>query len=139
MIYLYALPSTAFNIPQLGIPLLNGYLRKSSIITKQVDLSMIFFKNCFKKDYIKKTDINYYNSLDSDKKIIVNNIESYIKIMKDKKIDTFKIIKANEGFLNYLEIIGKYYNIEWGRRGLNFSKKIVLFCILIAIFSILLQ
>ena len=50
MIYLYTLPGTAFNCPQISIPLLKGYLKNSGITSKQYDLSAIFLEKCFTKN-----------------------------------------------------------------------------------------
>ena len=66
MIYLYTLPGTAFNCPQISIPLLKGYLKNSGITSKQYDLSAIFLEKCFTKNYIKRLSLKYYNSLNEN-------------------------------------------------------------------------
>lgn len=124
MIYLYTLPGTAFNCPQVNIPLLKGYLKNSGIKSKQYDLSAIFLEKCFNKNYIKKLNLKYYNSLNKSEKNIVENIENSIKELKCKYIDTSKIILANFEVLQYMNILGSFYNIKWGRRGINFPEKI---------------
>lgn len=124
MIYLYTLPGTAFNCPQISIPLLKGYLKNSGITSKQYDLSAIFLEKCFTKNYIKKLSLKYYNSLNENEKNIIENIENSIKELKCKYIDTSKIVSANYKVLQYLNILGNFYNIKWGRRGIDFSKKI---------------
>ncbi len=124
MIYLYTLPGTAFNCPQVSIPLLKGYLKNSGIKSKQYDLSAIFLKKCFNKEYIKKLNLKYYNSLNDNEKKIIENIENAINELKCKYIDTSKIILANHEIIQYLNILGNFYNIKWGRRGIDFSKKI---------------
>ena len=124
MIYLYTLPGTAFNSPQISIPLLKGYLKNSGITSKQYDLSAIFLEKCFTKNYIKKLSLKYYNSLNENEKNIIENIENSIKELKYKYIDTSKIVSANYKVLQYLNILGNFYNIKWGRRGIDFSKKI---------------
>lgn len=124
MIYLYTLPGTALNCPQLNIPLLKGYLKNRGIKSIQSDLSAIFIEKSFNKNYIKKLDLKYYNSLNESEKNIINNIENSIKELKSKYVDTQKIISANYEVLQYLNIFGNFYNIKWGRRGIDFSKKI---------------
>ena len=124
MIYLYTLPGTAFNCPQVNIPLLKGYLKNSGIKSKQYDLSAIFLEKCFNKNYIKKLNLKYYNSLNKSEKNIIENIENSIKELKCKYIDTSKIILANFEVLQYMNILGSFYNIKWGRRGINFPEKI---------------
>lgn len=116
MIYLYTLPGTAFNSPQISIPLLKGYLKNSGITSKQYDLSAIFLEKCFTKNYIKKLSLKYYNSLNENEKNIIENIENSIKELKYKYIDTSKIVSANYKVLQYLNILGNFYNIKWGRR-----------------------
>ncbi len=125
MIYLYTLPGTAFNMPQLSVPLLKGYLKECKIKSKQYDLSSRFLEYCFKKEYIKEISLQYYLSLSESDKNIVDNIEKAVKQMQTKLIDTDKIVSANEQIQKYLEILSKYYNIKWGRRGIDFSKKIL--------------
>ncbi len=125
MIYLYALPGTAFNMPQLGVPLLKGYLKECKIKSKQYDLSSVFLEKCFKNGYIKEICLQYYDSLKENEKNIVDNIEKTVKQMKNKSINTLKIIEANEQIHQYLEILSGYYGIKWGRRELDFTKKIL--------------
>ena len=48
MIYLYTLPGTAFNMPQISVPLLKGYLKECKIKSKQYDLTSRFLEICFK-------------------------------------------------------------------------------------------
>lgn len=124
MIYLYTLPGTAFNCPQISIPLLKGYLKNSGITSKQYDLSATFLEKCFTKNYIKRLSLKYYNSLNENEKDIIENIENSIKELKYKYVDTSKIISANYQVLQYLNIIGNFYNVKWRRRGIDFSKKI---------------
>ena len=82
MIYLYTLPGTAFNCPQISIPLLKGYLKNSGITSKQYDLSAIFLEKCFTKNYIKKLSLKYYNSLNITK---ANNISTKIIKIEAKR------------------------------------------------------
>lgn len=124
MIYLYTLPGTAFNSPQISVPLLKGYLNNSGLESKQFDLSSEFLKISFSKDYIKKINLNYYKSLNKNERTVVDNIENSIKQLQNKNINTSEIIFANAQVLQYLDIIGKLYDIKWGRRGIEFSKKI---------------
>ena len=124
MIYLYTLPGTAFNCPQISIPLLKGYLKNSGITSKQYDLSATFLEKCFTKNYIKRLSLKYYNSLNENEKDIIENIENSIKELKCKYVDTSKIVSANYQVLQYLNIIGNFYNVKWKRRGIDFSKKI---------------
>lgn len=124
MIYLYTLPGTAFNSPQISVPLLKGYLNNNGLESKQFDLSSEFLKISFSKDYIKKINPNYYKSLNKNERTVVDNIENSIKQLQNKNINTSEIIFANAQVLQYLDIIGKLYDIKWGRRGIEFSKKI---------------
>ncbi len=125
MIYLYTLPGTAFNMPQISVPLLKGYLKECKIKSKQYDLTSRFLEICFKNKYIKEMCLQYYHSLNKNEKNIVDNIEKTVKQMQDKSIDTLKIVEANEQIYKYLEIIGRHYGIKWERRGIDFSKKIL--------------
>ncbi len=124
MIYLYTLPGTAFNAPQISVPLIKGYLRENNLQTKQFDLSAKFLDKCIKKNYIKKLNKSYYNNLSFEEKNIVDNIDKILSEMKNKKINSNKVIRANEDFSNYLKILGNYYSIKWERRGILFSKKL---------------
>ena len=44
--------------------------------------------------------------------------------IKNEQIDTDAIAEANELFLKYLNLFGKYYNITWNRDGLDFGIQI---------------
>ena len=123
MIYLYTLPGTLLNSPQISVPLLKGYLKKSGFEAKQYDLSSKFLEKCFNKNYVKKLDIKYYNSLNQNEKNIIDNIDNSVKELKNKHIDTIKIVAANYQIRQYLNILGNYYNIKWERREIIFLKK----------------
>ncbi|MDD3453648.1 MAG: radical SAM protein [Bacilli bacterium] len=124
MVYLYTLPGTAFNAPQINVPLLKGYLNKCGIESIQYDLSERFLETCFKTDYIKRVNHKYYKSLSESEKNTVDTIEKAIKDLKNKSINTEKIISANSKIIEYLDIIGNLYNIKWGKRGIDFKNKI---------------
>lgn len=124
MIYLYTLPGVAFNAPQISIPLIKGYLNENNISTKQIDLSIEFFEKCVNSLYISRKLKNYYSTLHKDDRKIVDNIDKYISYLKSKKINTSKIIDANEKLLKYLNIYSNCFDIEWNRKGLSFSSKL---------------
>lgn len=124
MIYLYTLPGINFNSPQINVPLLKGYLNASGLNSKQIDLSLKFLKVCFSNDYIRKIKPNYYKILNKNDRKVIDNIEFSIKQFHNKNIDTSKIIFANNQILQYLNIIGRIYNIKIGRRGIEFPTKI---------------
>ena len=124
MIYLYTLPGSAFNSPQANNCLINGYLRNNGLNIKHVDLSIKFLEKCLNSNYIKKNLKKLYDSLDKKERTLIDNIENTISTMKSKKINTPKIIKANDDFLNVLKIYGNHYNVTWTRRGLAFNFKI---------------
>lgn len=124
MIYLYTLPGVAFNAPQISIPLIKGYLKENNVSTMQIDLSIVFFEKCVNSSYFSKKLKKYYSKLNKDNKKIVDSIDKYINYLKSKKINTNKIIDANEKLLKYLNIYGNCYGVEWNRKGLGFSSKL---------------
>ena len=119
MIYLYTLPGVSFNAPQLTVPLVKGYLQENNIKSKQIDLSINFFEKCVNSHYIKTNLKKYYKSLSKKDKNIVDEIDKSIFYLKDKKINTQRIIKANERLLKYLDIFSNCYDISWDRKGLR--------------------
>ena len=79
MIYLYTLPGTAFNMPQISVPLLKGYLKECKIKSKQYDLTSRFLEICFKNKYIKE-DVNDMNQQQTEEGIETIKIKWYQKI-----------------------------------------------------------
>ncbi|MBE5820863.1 MAG: radical SAM protein [Clostridiales bacterium] len=124
MIYLYTLPGVAFNAPNISVPLIKGYLAQNNILSKQIDLSIEFFKKCVNSNYINKKMKNNYMMLDKKDKKIIKNIDKTISIFKTNKINSKKIIAANEDLLKYLNIYSNCFNINWTRKGLDFKLKI---------------
>lgn len=124
MIYLYTLPGVAFNAPNISVPLIKGYLEQNNILSKQKDLSIEFFKKCVNSSYINKKLPKNYISLSQEEKQIIKNIDKTISIFKTKKVNSKKLIKANEELLKYLNIYSNCFNINWTRKGLDFKIKI---------------
>lgn len=124
MIYLYSLPSMSFNAPNIGVPLIKGYLELSNLETKQFDLSLDFLQKCISTKYFKTNFKKYYINLSGADKKIIDDIDNNLKIMKSSKIDTNKIILANEKVEKYLSLFSGYYSFSWKRRDLYFDRKI---------------
>lgn len=125
MIYLYTMPGVAFNAPQFNVSLIKGYLKENNIETKQIDLSITFFENCINSFYIKKELNDYYLTLSSKDRKIVDEIDVDIDNLKNPQFDTDIILNSNEKLLAYLNIYSKYYDVGWNRKGLNFNTKIL--------------
>lgn len=124
MIYLYTLPGVAFNAPNISVPLIKGYLAQNNISSNQIDLSIEFFKKCVNSNYISKKLKQNYMLLNKNNKQIIKNIDKTISILKTNKINSKKIIDANEDLLKYLNIYSNCFNINWTRKGLDFKIKI---------------
>ena len=124
MIYLYTLPGVAFNIPNISVSLIKGYLGNNGISNKQIDLSISFLDKCVNSFYIRNVLKNYYINLSSEEKKIVDGIDKTIDCLKKNNIDTDAIIKSNVNFLEYLNIYSRYYDIVWDRSGLCFNFQI---------------
>lgn len=125
MIYLYSLPSMSFNSPNIGVPLIKGYLNSSNIHTKQFDLSLDFLRTCVTTNYFKTNFKKYYSKLAENDKRIINDIDNDIKQMKSQIIDTNKIISANSNVERYLNLFSNYYSFSWERRDLYFDRNII--------------
>lgn len=125
MIKLYTLPGVAFNAPHLSVPLIKGYLKENNVETKQIDLAARFLKECINSSYIKNNDKKYYDNLDDNDKEIINTIETTISYLKDKKIDSYKIMDSNDKFIKYLNLYSNMYDVDWTRRGLQFKDRIL--------------
>lgn len=124
MIKLCVLPGVVFNMPHFNTALVKGYLEENNITCKQIDLSIEFFAKCINSTYIKEKHPKYYSKLSKNDKKIVDQIDDAIYQLKTKKINTDDIITANDTLQKFLNIYSSYYNINWSRRGLNFSLKI---------------
>ena len=124
MIYLYTMPSLFFNAPQINVPLIKGYFNKNQIKSKQFDLAINFFESCVNSTYLEKHLKKYYNQLPNDSKKMICKLDSYISDMKSTKINSKKIITANEMLTNYLKLLFANYGIRWNRRDLFFNVNI---------------
>ena len=93
MIYLYTLPSMAFNAPNINIPLIKGYLNNNDIKSMQIDLSISFLDKCVNSFYIRNELKSYYLNLSDKEKKIVDEIDKTIDCLKSQNIDTYTIIK----------------------------------------------
>ena len=124
MVYLFTLPGLAFNAPNASVPLIKGYLKENGITARQVDLSQRFLIKCVNSNYIKNYYEKYYDSLSFDEKKIVDNIDADILQLTNKKIDTDDIIEANYHLYQYLNILCRYYNILWKKRGIFIPDKL---------------